>query len=225
MDDKVLVFDGVLVIAGGGTLDAELLQQLRAKGAAVVAADGAADACFAAGVTPDAIIGDMDSLDDLESWRERIQIVEIDEQDSTDFEKCLYMTQAPVTVGLGMTGGRLDHTLAALDAVARYAKDRHVVLVDETDLALGVSGAFTFDVAPGERVSVHPLQSVRFERSEGLKYPLNGLTLAPGVRTGTSNAAVEERIQIAPDAGEEGVWLLILGRERLPQIIVSLTEG
>ena len=48
-------------------------------------------------------------------------MIQIAEQVTTDFEKALYSTRAPVTVALGMTGKRLDHTLAALDAVSKYA--------------------------------------------------------------------------------------------------------
>ena len=47
--------------------------------------------------------------------------MQIAEQETTDFEKAIYSTRAPVTVALGMTGKRFDHTLAALDAVTRYA--------------------------------------------------------------------------------------------------------
>lgn len=224
-ENDVLIFDSMLVIVGGGVLDDALLHQLVSAGAGVVAADGGADACAAAGVTPDAIIGDMDSLDDIETWRGRTRMVEINEQNSTDFEKCLYSTKAPLTIAMGMTGKRLDHTLAALDAVARYAKERHILLVDETDVALGVSGGFSFDAAPRDRVSIHPLHSVRFEKSTGLKYPLDGIALAPGVQTGTSNEAVASHVEIMPAAGENGSWLLILDREKLSQFSNLLMQS
>ena len=61
--------------------------------------------------------------------------MQIGEQETTDFEKSLYSTRAPVTVALGMTGRRFDHTLAALDAVAKYAAKRKIVLVDEEEIA------------------------------------------------------------------------------------------
>src|SRR5690606_11977509 len=141
------------------------------------------------GLKPEAIIGDLDSLDNPLGWLGRTRLLHITEQETTDFEKALYSTRAPVTVALGMTGQRLDHTLAALDAVGRYAARRHIILVDEHDVALALTGRFSFTVAPGERVSVHPLARVTFWRSEGLEYPLDAVTLAPGLRTGTSNAA------------------------------------
>jgi thiamine pyrophosphokinase len=207
-----IVAEGTLLIVGGGTLDAHLLHRLAATGARLVGADSGGDAIRAAGLIPDAIVGDFDSLADAGSWDARTRLIRIAEQDSTDFEKALYSTVAPVTIALGMSGQRLDHTLAALDAMARYGADRHIILVDESDLALAVAGSFSFAVTTGARVSVHPLTPTRFARSSGLKYPLDGLRLAPGERTGTSNAAIAPQISIETEAGDAGVWLLILER-------------
>jgi thiamine pyrophosphokinase len=218
----VLSFDGVLVIVGGGTLDLELLRGLAAAGAHLVGADGGGDVVRAAGLVPEAIVGDFDSLADSGSWDNRTRLIRITEQDTTDFEKALYSTEAPVTIGLGMTGRRLDHTLAALDAVARYARGRAIVLVDEFDLAIGLAGPFSFAVESGARVSIHPLTATRFARSDGLRYALDGLTMAPGVRTGTSNEAVFADFRIEPEAGNSGVFLLILEKRWLGPLIAQL---
>lgn len=222
LPEPVLHFDGVLVIVGGGTLEDGDLGALHASGGHLVGADGGGDAIFAAGLVPEAIIGDFDSLEDPDAWGPETRLIRIEEQQSTDFEKTLYCTSAPVTVALGMTGRRFDHTLAALDAVSHYARERRIILVDEFDIALAVSGNFSFTVAAGERVSVHPLVPVTFKRSTGLKYPLHGLGLAPGVRTGTSNAAVAGPFSIEPEAGETGAWLLILPKRYLTALIAQL---
>jgi len=221
-DELPLVFERPLVIVGGGRMEAALLHRLHAQGAAVIAADSGAHGCAAAGLLPEAIIGDLDSLDDPAAWAARTRVLAFADQETTDFEKCLAATRAPVTIAMGMTGARFDHTLAALDAVARHARDRWIVLVDEVDIALAVSGSFSFAVEPGERVSVHPLGGVTFARSTGLRYPLDGLTLAPGVRTGTSNEAVTGAVTISPGPGEDGVWLLILDGKNLVRVVADL---
>ena len=140
--------------------------------------------------------------------------IRVPEQETTDFEKALYCTEAPVTIALGMTGGRFDHTLAALDAVTKHGKDRPIILVDEADLAMALTGPFSFEVEPHERVSVHPLLPIRFKRSKGLKYPLDNLRLAPGERTGTSNEAVDGPFRIEPESRARP-WLLVLDRKYL----------
>jgi len=219
---NVVVFDGLLVIVGGGNLDAELLRGLHASGAHLVGADGGADQIAAAGLMPELIVGDLDSLERPHTWSGSARLMPIAEQETTDFEKALYSTQAPVTVAMGVTGRRFDHTLAALDAVTRYAMGRKIILVDEEDVALALTGTFAFAVEAGGRVSVHPLAPVTFRGSEGLKYPLDGLTLAPGVRTGTSNEAVTGPFAIVPEEGNLGPYLLILPRRYLAGLVGKL---
>jgi len=221
-EGRVLRFTGLLVVVGGGALDVDLLASLSAGGAALVGADGGGDAIAAAGLVPKAIIGDFDSLADPNGWTERTVLLPIAEQDSTDFEKVLYSTQAPLTVALGMTGRRFDHTLAALNAVARYGAERPIILVDEDDVALSLSGTFGLSIGEGERVSVYPLGQVAFRRSDGLRYPLDELVLEPDGRIGTSNQTISDVITIEPEGGNTAVYLLIVGRQHLGKIIEAV---
>ncbi|MDB5542565.1 MAG: Thiamine diphosphokinase [Devosia sp.] len=219
---SVAVFDDLLVIVGGGTVDFDLLRELYASGGHVVGADGGADQIVEAGLKPELIIGDFDSLKNPHAWLGKTRLMQIAEQETTDFEKALYSTRAPVTVAMGMTGRRFDHTLAALDAVTRYAARRRIVLVDEEDVAVALADAFAFEVERGDRVSIHPLAPVTFWRSEGLKYPLDAVKLAPGVRTGTSNEALAGPFTVVPEEGVHAPYLLILPRRYLAGLIAKL---
>ena len=219
---NVAAFDDLMVLVGGGSLDADLLRELYASGGHLVGADGGADQIVAAGLKPELIIGDFDSLKNPHAWLGKTRLMQIAEQETTDFEKALYSTKAPVTIAVGMTGRRFDHTLAALDAVTRYARRRKIVLVDEEDVAVALTEAFSFEVAAGERVSIHPLAPVTFWRSDGLKYPLDAVKLAPGVRTGTSNEALTGPFRIVPEEGIHAPYLLILRREHLMALIAAL---
>jgi thiamine pyrophosphokinase len=221
VQEPALTFDGVLVIVGGGDVDRALLRELAAAGAHLVGADSGGDVIAAAGLSPHAIVGDLDSLSDPAAWDGRTKVVRVPEQDTTDFEKAMYSTSAPVTVALGMTGGRFDHTLAALDTVLRHAGERRIILIDGADLALALTGPFSFTVGRGERVSIHPLGPVRFASSEGLAYPLDGLLLAPGIRLGTSNVAADGPFTITPQPNQPP-WLLILDRSHLRSLLTSI---
>ena len=216
-EKTLLSFDRPLAIVGGGTSDIALLRDLAARDVALVGADGGANAIGAAGLVPEAILGDLDSILDRAGWEQRTRVIHIPEQITTDFQKALYSTSAPVTLALGMTGKRLDHTLAALSALHEVAQSRRVILVDETDVALAVSGPFAFDATRKERVSVHPLVPIVFERTEGLFYPMNDLLLDPAGRLGTSNEGTGGRVEIVPK--DDTPWLLILGRERLWDLV------
>ena len=219
---NVAAFDDLLIIVGGGTVDFDLLRELYASGGHLVGADGGADQIVAAGLKPELIVGDFDSLQNPHAWLGKTRLMQISEQLTTDFEKALYSTRAPVTVALGMTGRRFDHTLAALDAVTRHAQKRMVVMVDEEDVALALTERFSFTVAAGERVSIHPLLPVKFWGSDGLKYPLDAITLAHGVRTGTSNEALTGPFTIVPEEGMHAPYLLILPRTYLASLIAKL---
>ena len=215
-----LVFPGPMAIVGGGAVDPDLLRELAARGVALVGADGGGDAIGDAGLVPAAIIGDLDSLQDRAGWAARTRVIHLPEQITTDFQKVLRSTRAPVTLALGMTGKRLDHTLAALSAVLEFAPTRKLLLVDEVDVALAVVGSVQFAAGVKERVSIHPLLPIGFARSTGLLYPLDGLTLAPGALLGTSNEGVGGEVEIVPDGASAGTpYLLILHKARLWDLI------
>lgn len=209
----LLAFDRPIAIVGGGAVDPALLHELAAKDVALIGADGGAEIIGDAGLVPEAIIGDLDSVRDRAAWETRTKVLHIPEQITTDFQKALYSTSAPITLALGMTGKRLDHTLAALSAVLQYAPTRRLMLVDEVDVALAVTGPIGFRAAKKERVSIHPLVPIRFRASTGLYYPMDGLWLEPGGLLGTSNEGTGEPVEIIP--ADATPWLLILGRERL----------
>lgn len=215
----MVVFDGPMAIVGGGAVDPALLVELAGRGVALVGADGGADAIGDAGLMPAAIIGDLDSLADRTVWEERTRVIHIPEQITTDFQKALYSTSAPVTLALGMTGKRLDHTLAALSAVLQYAPTRRLLLVDEVDVALAVVGSISFAAGPRERVSIHPLLPIRFLHSTGLFYPMDGLLLEPGGLIGTSNEGTGGPVEVVPY--DDTPWLLILGKERLWDLMAA----
>jgi thiamine pyrophosphokinase len=222
---QIAEFDDPIVIVGGGTVDAELLRELYASGCRLVGADGGADVIVDAGLKPEVVVGDFDSLREPLSWLGKTRLIQLPEQETTDFEKALYSTRSPVTIALGMTGGRFDHTLAALDAVTRHAPKRHVVLVDEHDMAVGLTEAFAFEVESGDRVSVHPLMPITFWNSDGLEFPLDAVKLAPGVRTGTSNKATTGPFSIRPEEGMHTPYLLILDRRYLFRLVAQLLAG
>jgi thiamine pyrophosphokinase len=213
----VLEFTEPLAIVGGGAVDSALLVELAAMGVHFVGADGGGDVIAAAGLVPEAIIGDLDSITDADAWGPTTRVIRVAEQITTDFEKCLYSTRAPITVALGMTGRRFDHTLSAISAVTAYARNRRIVLVDESDMALALSGPFRFAATPGERVSVYPLLPIDFTSSSGLLYPLDGLHLEQGGLIGTSNAADAEEVEIVP--ADDTPWLLILEKTHLAAIV------
>ncbi len=211
----MLSFEDKLVIVGAGEVDTALLWRYARERVPIIAADGGADICWSKRIVPRAIIGDMDSLENKKEWEEKSRLIEVGEQESTDFEKCLELSEAPVTIGLGLWGRRVDHSLASLDVLLRHGARRKLAIASRDDVIIRARGRFEFHALPGSRISVFPVAPIRFSRSSGLEYPLDGLEMAPGSRTGVSNSTASGRFVIEPEEGESGPYLLVLERPNL----------
>ena len=195
-----LKFLGPVTLVGGGTLGQGALDVALKLAPHLVAADGAGDRLAAMGLTPAAIIGDLDSLADPAEWHGgQTTVLPISEQDTTDFEKCLYATDAPGYVGVGFTGRRVDHLLAVFHAMLRRA-ETPVMLIGENDvIAITPEAGLSLSLRPGARVSIYPLVPVTGVESEGLRWPVNGLQMETGRQIGTSNIADAAQIRVRFD--------------------------
>ena len=152
----------------------------------LVAADGGADAALLAERIPEAVIGDFDSISD--SARQIIPAAHqhvIAEQDSTDFDKCLRNIHAPLIIGIGFSGARLDHQLAAYNTLVRHA-DQRCILLGQEELVFLSPPSLKLELAPGTPLSLFPMGAVEGV-SDGLQWPIAGLNFAPDGRVGTSN--------------------------------------
>ncbi|WP_240758237.1 thiamine diphosphokinase [Palleronia sediminis] len=194
---------GPVTLLGGGPVSQGDLDWALARAPALYAADGGAEHALAANLVPRAVIGDLDSLTGTARARLPGRIIEVAEQETTDFEKCLQRIDAPLVVALGFIGARTDHTLAALAVTLRHG--RPVLLLGPNDCGFACPREFGIDLPAGMRVSLFPFAPVT-GRSEGLRWPIDGLVLSPLGRLGTSNEATGP-VKIALDGG--GVAMLL----------------
>lgn len=204
-----------VTLLGGGTLALGALAGALALAPRLVAADGGADHALAAGVKPEAVIGDLDSLSEAaREWLGPDRLHRIAEQETTDFDKALRSIDAPFVLALGVAGARLDHTLAMFNVLLRHP-DRRCVVLDESDLCFLAPPELALALAPGTRVSLFPMAPVS-GRSIGLHWPLDGIEFAPGGRTGISNRAVAGEIRLSLSA--PGMIVLLPAAELEPAI-------
>jgi len=178
-----------VTLLGGGEAAAQCLDEALALAPLLVAADCGADRALALGHMPDAVIGDLDSIGAAARAAiapQRLHLV--DEQETTDFDKCLRHVAAPFVLALGFFGGRLDHTLAAMTVLVRHS-GRPVLMLGAEDVVFAAPPALGLDLAPGTRLSLFPMGPVR-GRAEGLRWPLEGADFTPAGRIGTSNEAL-----------------------------------
>ena len=181
-------FDTGVTLIGGGEPGAVSLEQALELAPNLIAADGGANNL--AERKPEAIIGDLDSLQNRESWQAKgVPVFEIDDQDTTDFEKCLEAVEAPFFVALGFLGGRLDHHLAACHALIRF-RDKAVMMIGVEDVCFHCPERLEIDLPAGSRFSLFPMAPVRAE-SEGLHWPLDGREFSPGTEIAVSNRVTD----------------------------------
>jgi thiamine pyrophosphokinase len=206
-------YNDPVILVGGGDINWPALQDYLGHGHPVIAADGGANLLIKNNITPDSVIGDLDSFGDQASFSQSTTVIRIDEQDSTDFEKCLYSIAAPAFVGFGFLGKRLDHSLAALHILAKYCDDKTIRLIDMVDTVFVTRRAVDMAMPVGSRVSIFPLGEVSFESSSGLEYPLDGLTMEIGSASGTSNKSSNPEVQIKPSLVSLAPYAIIVSSE------------
>ena len=209
----------VTLVAGGPLRRAELRAAL-ARAPHLVAADGGADRALALGAEPEAVIGDLDSLSQAARAHLGARVHEVPEQETTDFDKALRAIRAPLVLAVGLIGGRADHALAALSGLLRHsaAGGGPVILLGAEDVIFAAPPQIDLRLRVGDRLSIYPLAPVT-GRSLGLEWPIDGLTLAPMGRIGTSNRVSAARVRLEFDAPGA---LVILPRGRLDAAIRAL---
>ncbi len=166
----------------------------------LVCCDGAGMNHILHGGTPDAIVGDGDSLpqDFKRRYADILHIV--NEQEDNDQTKatrfCLAQGCRNIAY-LGSTGRREDHTLSNIALCVRYMKDMHldVTMVTDNGYFSPASGSSTFESFPRQQISIFNFGSRQLE-GEGFKwspYPYKELW------QGSLNEAVGNEVTIHAD--------------------------
>ncbi|WP_166416536.1 thiamine diphosphokinase [Cochlodiniinecator piscidefendens] len=184
------------------------------------AADGGAEHLAEVNVMPNGVIGDFDSM--KEATRLSIpadRLHHVSEQNTTDFEKCISRITAPLILGVGFTTGRLDHTLTVFSTLMGFPSQQ-CLLVNDEEIVFLAPPVLDLDLPLGMRFSIFPMGHAT-GRSTGLEWPIDGLNLSPGGRTGVSNQT-SGAVHLEMDHPNA---LVMLPREMLDVAIAGLMES
>ena len=140
----------------------------------LVCCDGAGMHPILHGGTPDAIVGDGDSLPEDFKRRYADILHQVSEQDDNDQTKA---TRFCIAKGfqriayLGSTGKREDHTLGNISLLIRYMKDFHldVTMVTDHGYFTPASGEQTFDSFAHQQISIYNFGCAQLE-GKGFKW-------------------------------------------------------
>lgn len=205
------------IIAGGHIGDPAFLQSRLSRAApyVLICADSGARHARQLGLTPQAIIGDMDSADDdlLKYFEEKGSIIvrHPKDKDETDTQLALEYALAagPAEVVIfGALGGRLDHTLANVSLLMAGMKSGvPVKLVDEWCEVFPVKDQAVIEGGEGQTISVFPFAGRASGITlEGFAYPLTDGVMEAGRPYGISNKLAAARGIISV---KKGVLLVV----------------
>ena len=161
-----------------------------------VCCDGGADAYIERGGTPDAIVGDGDSLSEENRKRFASLIHHSPDQETNDQTKAVeYLTSLGYTniAIVAATGKREDHTLGNIALLAEYMQ-RGVEVEMYTDYGVFIPcrGTRTFTSHAKQAVSIFNI-SAKGLHSSGLEYPIYDFT---ALWQGTLNRSMGEQFTI-----------------------------
>ena len=200
----------VLIIGAGAPADISLLKKLRSWADNIICADAGADAAKKAGILPDVVIGDFDSISrqalDFYNRNSEVTLVNIREQDTTDMEKAITFTLSSGRIAeiiiIGAGGSRSDHFFHTVGLMFKYRNKALIRLIDGENIISVKTKSFRDKCRVGERVSLIPYGGkVTNAGTIGLKFPLQGENMIPGIRESISNRASRETISVNFDDG------------------------
>ncbi len=210
------------VIFANGTLDPSAeLDSLINQAELVIAADGGASHCNRLGITPDILLGDLDSIDPplLAAYQDKAIAIQRHprHKDATDLELALDLAveKGARTIRLiGALGGRWDMSLANIMLAASDKYKNQEILLSGQDCSMQIlhpGKDCTLSGRPGQKVSLVPLKGdVHGVTLTGFAYPLTGQTILFGSSLGVSNIMHTDQATVQH---REGILLCVLFSE------------
>jgi thiamine pyrophosphokinase len=164
----------------------------------IICTDGSTNILLENGLTPNVIIGDMDSTTVGQDSFKGLY-VKISDQDNTDLDKalewCKVNNLSPLTV-LGTSQLREDHTIGNLILLANYSDELDINFVTDYFTITCHHGKRLFTSFKQQLVSLLPVEDIKSITTEGLEFPLID-ELFPLSSRGISNRATGHQFIIS----------------------------
>ncbi|OQR66795.1 thiamin pyrophosphokinase 1-like [Tropilaelaps mercedesae] len=189
-----------------------------------VCADGGSNRLFheLPQLTPDLIVGDLDSVEKdvlLEYQTRGVEVCETQDQNFTDFTKCLQviakrLPDIEIVLAFCISSGRLDQIMGNVNTLCNSEKFMRADIVlhagDEITWILrkGRHRILTPESARGGYCGIIPIGRPVTVTSRGLKWDLNSTQLEFKELISTSNRAIADEIQI--ETTDDLLWTMTL---------------
>lgn len=183
------------------------------KNGTVIGVDGGTNYLLEAGIIPDIVIGDMDSLsaEHIQQLKDNwVNVFQFNnDKDETDLELALlYVAEQPdweekVINIYGAQGGRLDHEIANLMLLTHpKLQSRNIRLYAPHQTTFLILDHTVIHGRAGDTVSLIPLKGdAQIAQTENLKWPLIDSTLKFGPARGISNVMMAANCSVTIESG------------------------
>ncbi len=183
----------------------------------VICADGGARHLFNKGLTPDIIIGDLDSIDTdiLKQFQELGVSLQKHptHKDKSDTELAIEFAiekGANDIVLLGATGNRIDHSMANIMLLYRLLNQNiNVVIIDSHNEVFITKNVLRLNNKKGCFISIIPLTNSKITL-KGFEYDTNNVDFNLGSTLGVSNVIVDKEGLVKV---EKGACLVIRSKD------------
>jgi len=205
----------IMILLGGSPPPEERVRAEAARSRALVCANGGYKVAMSAGLSPDLVVGDLDSLPPWAQEKLPEGAVHRDpNQDDNDLEKAVrqaFRRWGPeaelVLLGAGADHGRVDHAIANLGVLVAEPHRRIQQVEGAGRLVALRSGKLAIEDAVGVTVSVLPWSLHGAVISEvGLHFPLDEELLKLGGR-GLSNEVGDDNALVEVHEGVALIWI------------------
>jgi thiamine pyrophosphokinase len=193
-----------VILANGDFPKHELPLRFLRNANQIICCDGATQNLVDFGLTPDFIVGDLDSISEALKERFAAILCHSAEQETNDLTKavrfCLDSEQNEITI-LGATGKREDHSLGNLSLLTDYAENAKVQMLTDYGVFVPLSETSILESYPGQQVSVFGITSETHVTFHNLAYPIKNRKLTSWWQ-GTLNEALLNCFTIEMNQGK-----------------------
>ena len=146
----------------------------------IIAVDGSANKLFDLEIIPDVIIGDLDSLQNINN--KNIELVKTPDQNKTDFRKtlewCIEKNILNISI-FGISGESEDHFLGNYYTLSDFGEKISWKAFTDFSVISPCMGNKKFESFKGQKVSLFCMKGSSTVNSENLEYPLQSYHLKP----------------------------------------------
>ncbi|MCL4260743.1 MAG: thiamine diphosphokinase [Anaerolineales bacterium] len=200
----------ITIFANGDLPDLEKARAILRDDDFILCADGGVRHALALGLSPNLIIGDMDSLTDAEWQKVKAGDMPIElfprDKNETDLElaldKAIELNPEEIVI-IAALGGRIDHTLANIALLSDLKRATYAMCFDDgvEELQFCRNRAEVYGRS-GDLISLIPWGSpVHGIQTENLKWQLKDETLHPEKTRGISNEMTADTVSIKIESG------------------------